>query len=76
MSTKNVLFAIFFSCDGIAIHVLVPKDKSVTGQCYRDVVLKTVDIFPKTTLYNRISICKFHISKYEKLFPKSEKVTI
>ena len=42
MSTKKAVFAIFFSCYGIAIQVPVPKGKSATGRynCYMYVVLK------------------------------------
>ena len=53
MSAKKVLYAIFFSCDGIAIQVSVLKGKIVTGRYYRDVVLKSsIDIFRY-----RISAC-------------------
>ena len=38
LSTKKVLYAIFFS--GVAIKVPVKKGKSITGKYYKDVVLK------------------------------------
>ena len=40
MSTKKVLYAIFFSGEGVAIKVPVKKGKSNTGKYYKDVVLK------------------------------------
>ena len=40
LSTKKVLYAIFFSGDGVAIKVPVKKGKSVIGKYYKDVVLK------------------------------------
>ena len=40
LSTKEVLYAIFFSGEGVAIKVPVKKGKSITGMYYKDVVLK------------------------------------
>ena len=40
LSTKKVLYAIFFSGEGVAIKVPVKKGKSITGNNYKDVVLK------------------------------------
>ena len=40
LSTKKVLYAIFFSGEGVAIKVPVKKGKSITRKYYRDVVLK------------------------------------
>ena len=40
LSTKKVLYAIFFSGEGVAIKVPVKKGKSITGKYYKDVVLK------------------------------------
>ena len=40
LSTKKVLYAIFFSDEGVAIKVPVKKGKSITGKYYKDVVLK------------------------------------
>ena len=40
LSTKKVLYAIFFSGEGVAIKVPVKKGKSITGKYYEDVVLK------------------------------------
>ena len=42
LSTKKVLYAIFFSGEGVAIKVPVKKGKSITGMYYKDVVLKKV----------------------------------
>ena len=80
MSTK-ILYAIFFSCDSIAIQVPVPKGKSVTGQYYYDVVLKKLQQYyqkrhPVTGLQH---VCLLHdnahTSEIVKQFLKSEKVT-
>ena len=40
LSTKKVLYAIFFSGEGVAIKVPAKKGKSITGKYYKDVVLK------------------------------------
>ena len=40
LSTKKVLYAIFFSGEGVAIKVPVKKGKSITWKYYKDVVLK------------------------------------
>ena len=40
LSTKKVLYAIFFSGEGVAIKVPMKKGKSFTGKYYKDVVLK------------------------------------
>ena len=40
LSTKKVLYAIFFSGEGVAIKVPVKKGKSIAGKYYKDVVLK------------------------------------
>ena len=40
LSTKKVLYAIFFSGEGVAIKVPVKKGKSITVKYYKDVVLK------------------------------------
>ena len=40
LSAKKVLYAIFFSGEGVAIKVPVKKGKSITGKYYKDVVLK------------------------------------
>ena len=40
LSAKKVLYATFFSGEGIAIQMPMKKGKSVTGKYYKDVVLK------------------------------------
>ena len=40
LSTKKVLYAIFFSGEGVSIKVPVKKGKSITGKYYKDIVLK------------------------------------
>lgn len=84
MSTKKVLYCIFFSCDGLAVQIPVPKGKSVTGRYYRDVVLKKL----KKYYQKRRPVSGFrhvrllhdnapsHTSQLVKQFLKSEKVTV
>ena len=43
MNTKKVLYATCFLCDGIA----VPKDRSVTGQYYHDILNSSRHIIKK-----------------------------
>ena len=40
LSAKKVLYAIFFSGEGVAIKVPVKKGKSITGKYYKDLLLK------------------------------------
>ena len=84
MSTKKVLYCIFFSCDGLAVQIPVPNGKSVTGRYYRDVVLKKL----KKYYQKRRPVSGFrhvrllhdnapsHTSELVKQFLKSEKVTV
>lgn len=37
---RKLLICIFFSCIGIALQIPVPKDKCVTGQYWRDIMIK------------------------------------
>ena len=55
MSTKKVHYTKFFSCDGRAIHALVPEGKSATGRFYLDVVLKKL----KTYYQKRLPLAGF-----------------
>jgi hypothetical protein len=47
LSAKKVLYAIFFSDEGVAIKVQVKKGKSITGKYYKDVVLKKLNKYYK-----------------------------
>ena len=40
LSAKKVLYAIFFSGEGVAVEVPVKKGKHITGKYYKDIVLK------------------------------------
>ena len=54
LSTKKVLYAVFFTGEGVAIKVLV---KSVTGKYYKDVVLKKlIKYFRKLPLVLNMSV--------------------
>ena len=82
LSTKNVLYAIFFSGEGVAIKVPVKKGKSITGKYYK--VLKK----PKTYYQKRRPATGFkqvrllhdnapaHTSAIVTAFLKKEKVTV
>ena len=57
MSVGKVLYAIFFSTQGPAIQIAVPKGKGVTGKFYRDNVLKKLRRYytkrsPKSAIKN------------------------
>ena len=43
LSTKKVLYAIFFSGEGITIKVPVKKGKGITGKYLKDVVMKKLN---------------------------------
>jgi hypothetical protein len=47
LSAKKVLYAIFFSGEGVEIKVTVKKGKSITGKYYKDVVLKKLKKYYK-----------------------------
>lgn len=61
-SAKKVLYAIFFNSSGPVVQIPTPSRRSVTGQFYRDVVLKKVKKHyckqrPKTGIRN---VCLLH----------------
>lgn len=61
-SAKKVLYAIFFNSSGPVVQIPTPNRRSVTGQFYRDVVLKKVKKHyskqrPKTGIRN---VCLLH----------------
>ena len=84
LSTKKVLYAIFFSGEGVAIKVPVKKGKSITGKYYKDVVLKK----PENNYQKRRPATGFkhvrllhdnapaHTSAIVTAFLKKEKVTV
>ena len=45
LSAKKVLYAIFFSGEGVAIKVPVKKGKSIKGKYYKDIVLKKLKMY-------------------------------
>ena len=74
LSTKKVLYAIFFSGEGVAIKVPVKKGKSITGKYYKDVVLKKVKkYYQKRLLHDNAPA---HTSAIVTAFLKKEKVTV
>ena len=40
LSARKVWYAIFFSCEGVAINVPVEKGKNITRKYYKDIVLE------------------------------------
>ena len=84
MSTKKVLYCIFFSCDGIAVQIPVLKGKSVTGRYNQDVILKKLKKYYQKwhPVWGFRYVCLLHdnasshTSKLVKQFLKSEKVTV
>ena len=58
LSTKKILYAIFFSGEGVAIKVPVKKGKSITGKYYKHVVLKKLKkILSETTPCHWFKTC-------------------
>ena len=45
LSAKKVLYAIFFSGEGVAIKVLVKRGKSIMGKYYKDIILKKLKTY-------------------------------
>ena len=84
LSTKKVLYAIFFSGEGVAIKVPVKKGKSITGKYYRDVVLKKLKKYyqkprPATGFKHVRHLhdnAPAHTSAIVTAFLKKEKVTV
>ena len=84
MSTKKVYYALFFSCDGIAIQALVTKGKSATGRFNRDLVLKKLKTYyqKRRPLTGFQYVCLMHdnapthTSEIAKQFLNSVRVTL
>ena len=84
MSTKKVLYAIFFSGEGVAIKVPVKKGKSKTGKYYKDVVLKKLKKYYQkrrpATGFKHVRLlhdnAPAHTSAIVTAFLKKEKVTV
>ena len=83
LSTKKVLYAIFFSGEGVAIKVPVKKGKSITGKYYKDVVLKKLKKYYQkqrpATGFNHVRVhdnAPARTSAIVTAFLKKEKVTV
>ena len=85
LSTKKVLYAIFFSGEGVAIKVPVKKKgKSITGKYYKDVVLKKLKKYWQkqrpATGFKHVRLlhdnAPAHTSAIVTAFLKKEKVTV
>ena len=84
LSTKKVLYAIFFSGEGVAIKVPVKKGKSITGKYYKDVVLKKLKKYYQkrrpATGFKHVRLlhdnAPAHTSAIVTAFLKKEKVTV
>ena len=83
LSTKKVLYAIFFSGEVVAIKVPVKKGKSITGKYYKDVVLKKLKKYYQkwrpATGFKHVRLlhdnAPAHTSAIVTAFLKKEKVT-
>ena len=84
LSTKKVLYAIFFSGEGVAVKVPVKKSKSITGKYYKDVVLKKLKKYYQkrrpATGFKHVRLLHdntpTHTSAIVTAFLKKEKVTV
>ena len=84
LSTKKVLYAIFFSGKGVAIKVPVKKGKSITRKYYKDIVLKKLKTYYQTrrpaTGFKHVRLlhdnAPAHTSAIVTAFLKKEKVTV
>ena len=84
LSTKKVLYAIFFSGEGVAIKVPVKKGKSITGKYYKDEVLKKLKKYYQkwrpATGFKHVRLlhdnAPAHTSAIVSAFLKKEKVTV
>ena len=84
LSPKKVVYAIFFSGEGVAIKVPVKKGKSITGKYYKDVVLKKLKRYYQkrrpATGFKHVGLlhdnAPTHTSAIVTAFLKKEKVTV
>ena len=84
LSTKKVLYAIFFSGKGVAMKVPVKQGKSITGKYYKDVVLKKLKKYYQkrrpATGFKHVRLlhdnAPAHTSAIVTAFLKNEKVTV
>ena len=84
LSKKKVLYAIFFSGEGVAIKVPVKKGKSITRKYYKDVVLKKLKKYYQkrrpATGFKHVCLlhdnAPAHTSAIVTAFLKKEKVTV
>ena len=84
LSTKKVLYAIFFSGEGVAIKVPAKKGKSITGKFYKDVVLKKLKKYYQkrrpATGFKHVRLlhdkAPAHTSAIVTAFLKKEKITV
>ena len=83
LSTKTVLYAIFFSGEGVAIKMPVKKGKSVTGKYYKVVLKKLKKYYQKrrpATGFKHVRLlhdnAQAHTFAIVTAFLKKEKVTV
>ena len=80
LSTKKVLYAIFFSGEGVAIKVPVKKGTSITGKYYKDVVEKVLSETTPCHWFKHVRLlhgnAPAHTSAIVTAFLKKEKVTV
>ena len=84
LSAKKVLYAIFFSGEGVTIKVPAKKGKSITGNYYKDVVLKKLKKYYQigrlATGFKHVLLlhdnAPAHTFAIVRVFLKKEKVTV
>ena len=84
ISVQKVMYAVFFSTQGPAIQIAVPKGKDVTGKFYRDKVLKKLKRYyskrrPKSGIKNIRLLydnAPAHKARIVTEFLQQEKVTV
>ena len=84
LGAKKVLYAIFFSVEGVAIKVPVKKGKSIKGKYYKDIVLKKLKKnYQKrgpTTGFKHVRLlhdnAPAHTSAIVMTFLKKDKITV
>ena len=83
LCARKVLYAIFFSGEGVAIKVLVKKGKNITGKYYKDIVMENPKKYQKRRLVTGFKHIRLlhgngpaHASEMVTVFLKKEKATV
>ena len=84
LRAKTLLYAIFFSGEGVAIQVPVKKGKSISGKYYKDVVLKKLKKYYQkwhpVTGFKHVRLLLYnapaHTSAIVTIFLQKDKLTV